>query len=136
MSEQQIFEFDPSRHFKKYLSKEYFTLPDATQKMLLESWRADKTLTIEDQKKALGISEGDYYLELKRLGVEVRNKKPAQKKQKLASPKKLQSSCGTSFFKGTINPDQLQDELTRIALSIDENADLYNYSIELEKLSE
>lgn len=136
MNEQQIFEFDSRRQFRKYLNADYHSLPDEMKRKVMLAWRAEKSITIEKVKKAIGISEPQYYEEIERLGIEKRNKAAAQKKQKLASEKKPLSSCGTSFFKGEINPKQLEDELTRIGLSIDESAHLYRYSIELEKLSE
>lgn len=134
MSEQQqVFEFDSHRNIRRYLNKEYFNLPDDTKKKVLIAWRADKKIKVIDVLRGLDIHEGQYYEELDRLGIE-RKRQP--RKKKLASAKKTQSSCVTSFFKGTIDPIQLQDEFTRIAISLDESAYQYRYSIELEKINE
>lgn len=137
MSEQQIFEFDEHRNIRKYLNTDYFKLTDEMKKKAMIAWRADRKIIIDDVKKSLNISENQYYEELERLGIPPRTKKTTKKKDKSYQVQKNpQSSCGTSLFKGTINPNQLQDELMRIATSVDESAYLYRYTIELEKLSE
>jgi hypothetical protein len=137
MNEQQIFELEPRRSFRKYLSKEaYRNVPDHMKKQLLEVWRAEKGITIKYVCEVLEINEYKYYDELTRLGIPYakRNYKP-RKKQKLSSTKKPQSSCVTSF-EGTSDPTQLQDLLTRIELQINENAFAYNYVIRLEEITE
>ena len=134
--QQQLFDLE-QRAFnpERYLNKNYYNGQiDERKKQLIEMWRKDRNISIKKVCTALDIHEHQYYEELDRLGITYA-KRPRAKRQKLANGKKPESSCVTSF-KGLCDPLQLEDEITRIALLIDENAYLYRYSIELEKISE
>lgn len=141
MNEQtEIFEVDLAarRGFTRYLNKHHYNnMTDAVKKQLHESWRADPTLTIKDVQTALDLNMDTYYKELDRLGVAYQ-KKPQQKKrqrrQKLATEKKLQSSC-TIFYEGAGDPQQLLDLLVRIEGQINDKAESYKFSFKIEEFS-
>ena len=120
---------------KEFLDKNfYYSQTDEGKKALLEMWRLDRNISIRKVCDALGIHEHQYYVELDRLGVPY-EKRARKTRQKLASPKKPQSSCVISFS-GEADPRQLEDIIERLSFQINEGAFLYAYSIKLEEISE
>lgn len=111
---------------------QYDSLDPTLQRKYLQAWKNDKRIVVADVLEWLKMTQGEYYEELKRHDIKTNYRKP---RQKLASAKKLQSSCAISSHEGKADPIQLQEILTRIALQVNEEAEMISYTIRLEEIS-
>lgn len=123
--------------FQQYLKADHFYRMDDTQrKQLLEAWKLDRNLTNKMVYEALGMTQGDYYKELKRLGIATKERAPQKRRQKLAGdPKKLEGGCKISF-NGIYDPQQLLETLDRIKLLADPAAFAFKIRLELEEIAD
>jgi hypothetical protein len=123
--------------FQQYLKPEhFFKMSDPQRKQLLEAWKMDKNLTNKMVFEALELTQGEYYKELRRLGIPTRERAPQQRRQKLAGdPKKLEGGCKISF-NSIYDPQQLLESLDRIKMLLDPEAFAYKISVNLEEIAE
>jgi hypothetical protein len=121
--------------FSRYLKLEHYQrMNDYQKKQLLEAWRQDPKITTMDVFKALGWSQGDYYKELERLGIQTKERKPVQRRQKLAGDPKKQTSSWAISFSG--DPQQLLEFMEHTKAHVKRDALGYRLKMELEEIAE